>query len=91
MKVNICGVLHDVVESEDILDFGSIEYRKGRIVLQKNLTKDIKEEALCHEMVHGMLIHMGYTEFSEDERFVQALGNAIYQGFSPRRIKNDNA
>jgi hypothetical protein len=32
-------------------------------------------------MVHGMLVHMGYDELSQDEQFVQALGNAICQGF----------
>ena len=49
--------------------------------LNKLATEDSKKETLCHEMVHGMLTHLGYTELSHDEQFVQALGNAIYQGF----------
>jgi hypothetical protein len=35
-------------------------------------------------MIHGILVHLGYTEQSQDETFVQALANAIYQGFDIR-------
>lgn len=89
MKVNICGVMHEVIECEDAFDsdathFGQIEYREARIKINKDMNLDIKKETICHEMVHGMLIHLGYSDLSNDEQFVQALGNAIMQGF---RIK----
>ena len=45
---------------------------------------EAQEETIVHEMVHGMLVHLGYTEQSEDETFVQGLANAIYQGFDIR-------
>ncbi len=85
MKVNICGIPHEVIEKEDAFDsdihFGMIRYGRAEITVNKNLPEALKKEALCHEMVHGILIHIGYNELSENEQFVQALGNAICQGF----------
>ena len=86
MRVNICGVMHNVIENEDsfeadVTHFGVINYGQAKIVINNNLTAETKKETLCHEMVHGMLFHLGYEELSVDEKFVQALGNAIYQGF----------
>lgn len=87
MIVNICGVPHKVIECEDNFNadathFGQIDYKACEIRINKDMPQESKDETLCHEMVHGMLIHMGYDQLSQDEKFVQALGNAIYQGFS---------
>ena len=83
--VNICGIPHTVIECEDKFDkdlhFGQINHEKAEIQINKNLTEELKKETLCHEIVHGILVHIGYTEQSNDEQFVQALGNAIYQSF----------
>lgn len=86
MFVNICGILHEVVECENVFDtttnFGQIDFVKCRITLNKELAEDFKRETLCHEMLHGMLIHLGYEEYSNNEQFVQALASAINQGFT---------
>lgn len=87
MKVNICGMLYDVVEEEDIFHFGEkrfgfIDYMQTKIHINKDMTVENKKETLCHEMVHGILNHLGYNDYNDDEQFVQALGNAIYQSFS---------
>jgi ssRNA-specific RNase YbeY (16S rRNA maturation enzyme) len=86
MKVNICGLPHEVVDMDDnfiagAIHFGEIEYAECRIKINKNMSEQSKKETLCHEMVHGILVHLGYNDYSQDEQFVQALGNAIYQGF----------
>ena len=85
MIVNICGVPHKVVECEDMFDmdchFGQIDYKDCVIRINKNMSDANKAETICHEMVHGIFAHLGYTEYVENEQFVQALGNAIYQGF----------
>lgn len=85
MRVNICGVPHTIVECEDKFDvdihFGQIEYGACEIRINKKMSDEIKKETICHEMVHGMLVHLGYNSYAQDEQFVQALGNAIYQGF----------
>lgn len=87
-KVNICGLPHTVIEKEDSfntdLHMGQIDYGKCEITVNNSLTPAHKEETICHEMVHGILMHLGYAEMSQDEQFVQAFGNAIYQGFSVR-------
>ena len=63
-----------------------IDYKACRIRINKDMSEEAKEETLIHEMVHGMLVHLGYSEQSEDETFVQGLANAIYQGFD---VKED--
>lgn len=86
MLVNICGIKYEVAECEDNFDvdlhFGMIDHKECKIKINKSLPEDAKRETICHEMVHGMLIHLGFSEESNNEQFVQALGNAIYQGFS---------
>lgn len=86
MKVNICGLPHEVVEMENNFNLdcqlGMIEYKDLVIKINKDMPQIAKEETLCHEMVHGMLVHLGYTELADNEQLVQALGNAIYQGFN---------
>ena len=88
MQVKICGIPHEVIESEDNFNdethFGQIEYATCKITLNKNLCEAAKEETLTHEILHGILVHLGYDEYSQDEKFVQALANAINQTFKLR-------
>ena len=86
MKVNICGIPFNVIECEDsftfdAVHFGEIEYKECRIKINSGMTPELKKEVLCHEMMHGILLHTGYYKESQDENFVQALGNAIAQSF----------
>jgi len=95
MIVNICGIPHKVIECEDNFNvdthFGQIDYKACEIRINKDMATEAKEETICHEMVHGILVHLGYTEQSQDETFVQALGNAIYQGFKIKPKGHDCA
>ena len=90
MRVNICGIPHEVIECDDKFDidlhFGQIQFAKGEIRINKNLSHEIKMEALCHEILHGILVHLGYEKESQDEQFVQAIANAINQSFEIKRI-----
>lgn len=94
MKVNICGIPHKIIEYEDKFDadchFGQIDYKACEIRINKDMTDANKKETLCHEMVHGMLTHLGYTNYSNDEVFVQSLANAIYQGFEIKTESENN-
>lgn len=94
MTVNICGIPHKVVECEDSfnldLHFGQIEYAKALIKVNKDLEGVSREETIAHEMIHGILVHLGYNEQSQDEQFVQALANAIIQGFDIKYVKEQN-
>lgn len=94
MTVNICGIPHTVIECEDHFDvdthFGQIDYKACEIRINKDMAAEAKEETICHEMIHGILVHLGYSEQSQDEQFVQALANAIYQSFDIRIKESDN-
>ena len=85
MKVNICGILYKVIKCKDNFDvdahFGQIDYKQATIRINADMSESVQKEALYHEIVHGMLVHIGHGDKSEDEQFVQALGNAIYQTF----------
>ncbi len=91
MKVNICGIVHNVIECEDKFDvdchLGMIDYKKCEIRINKDADEQVKRETICHEILHGILIHIGFSEMTEDEKFVQALGNAINQCFDIREVK----
>jgi hypothetical protein len=86
MIVNICGIPHKVIECEDKFNvdahLGQIDYKACEIRINKDMTREIKFETICHEMVHGIFIHLGYNDYAQDEQLVQALGNAIYQSFN---------
>ena len=88
MKVKICGIPHEVIEREDSFDMdshlGQIDYRKAIITLNKDMSAEVKEETLHHEIMHGILVHIGRDDLSMDETFVTALGNAVYQTFQLR-------
>jgi hypothetical protein len=91
--VIICGIPHNVILTDDNfttdLNLGEINYGNCEIRINRALPEPLKNEALCYEMVHGILMHLGYNDLTNDEHFVQALGNAIYQGFVPAVKKND--
>ena len=86
MIVNICGIPHKVIECEDNFNvdthYGQIDYKDCEIRINKDMPQECKDETLCHEMVHGIFVHLGYNNYAQDEQLVQALGNAIYQGFN---------
>ena len=94
MKVNICGLKHEVVECEDkfntVCHFGMISYKDLEIRINKDMPEESKKETICHEMIHGILVHLGYEDYSDNEQFVQALANAIYQGFEIIELKGEN-
>lgn len=84
MKVIICGIVY-TVEHVPVIDEGvegivqgQIHYSQGKILIKDGLPKQIEEEVLMHEMIHGILNHIGKSELAEDETFVQGLANGIY-------------
>ena len=86
MKVNICGIEHRIVECDDKFDntdlhLGQINYGIAEIRINKDLSYEMKKETLCHEMLHGILMHLGYDKEGHDEQFVQAVANAINEAF----------
>lgn len=94
MVVNICGIPHKVKEVDSTLGndggCGVINFLKAEIEINSAQAPECKKETLIHEMVHGMLSHIGRDDLSENETFVQSLANAIYQGFEIKEIEEDD-
>ena len=81
--VEICGIPH-TIEEVPVIDEeregvvqGEITYNEAKIRIKKDLPYEIKQEVLMHEVIHGILYHIGESELCGDERFVQALTNGI--------------
>ena len=95
-SVNICGIPHKITEKDDSFSLnelllGRIDYTRCEIMINKNATDEIKQEALYHEIIHGILMHLGYDEENNDERFVRGLSNAINQIFTLKEETNSDS
>ena len=90
MTINICGIPYKVVKCKDNFDvdshFGQIDYKQATIRINEDMAEEVQKEALYHEIVHGILVHIGHDDKSADEQFVQALGNAIHQTFELKGV-----
>lgn len=89
--VNICGIPHVITYEEDKFQiddvkFGYIDYQNAKIYINSNAAEEIQVETLCHEIIHGILFHIGRQEMSDDEILVQALANAINQSFNVKEL-----
>ena len=89
MTIKICGIPYTVIEHDDIFNadakhFGQVDFLKAEIHINKDMADAVKEESLTHEIVHAILVHIGRSDLSEDEVFVQAFANAINQTFDVR-------
>lgn len=93
-EIATLAVENDLVEDVyEILHFiimariGSLQTDLDRANADLRLIR--KQETLCHEIVHGILVHIGRQDLSNDETLVQALGNAINQSFVVREVKHE--
>lgn len=88
--ITICGIPYKIVPTEDVFDvdthLGQINYITGEIRVNEKLQGEILYETLAHEIVHGILTYLGYEKESQNEQFVQALGNAINQTFKIKEL-----
>ena len=89
-KVIICGIPHEVKYVKDTFDcdthFGQINYKEAEILLNADSVAEVQKATLCHEMLHGLLVHIGREDLSNDETFVTSLGNAINGSFDVRSV-----
>jgi Zn-dependent peptidase ImmA (M78 family) len=86
-KVKISGIDYDISIAEnrkanddgDIL-MGEIVYHQASIYINEDLNEQLKEATLLHEIVHGILYHMG-SEMNDNEKFVEGLSSGLHQVF----------
>jgi predicted metal-dependent peptidase len=82
--VKICGIPHEIEEMPVVneegegITQGQIIYSEAKIQIKESLPQEVKDEVLIHEIVHGILQHIGEVDLCADERFVQALASGIY-------------
>lgn len=91
-KVNICGIPHKVIYKEDAFDsdtlhMGEINFAKAEIYVNKDMSDSMIQQTVIHEMVHGILIHIGRNDLYADETLVQMLAMALNLGFNIRELE----
>ncbi len=63
---------------------GEIRYRTQKIILQPDVEGDPRhienvEYSFFHELVHGILWGLSYSELRDNEEFVTRFGRVLYQ------------
>lgn len=92
MKVNICGIPHEVIDVDYIESdnggrcVGQITYEDCIIKMRKGINSDYYRQTLIHEMMHGILSMIGRNDLATDETFVQSLAMAISQSFDIKEV-----
>lgn len=89
-QVSICGIPHKVRFVDDTFcsdscHFGQIDYKKCEICISNGMSKEMEEQTLVHEILHGIFFNLGYNDLTGDEKLVQSLASAIYQSFTVKR------
>lgn len=82
MELKILASEYEVIEVEQIDKnrrvLGEIDYTEQTIKLEKDLPKELKNETLIHEILHGILEKLGYDDINNDEQKVQSIASTLY-------------
>lgn len=87
-KLTIGAITYDiqVVDPQSIellqTTIGHIWYEKNLIVISKSLNDDKQCQTLCHELLHGLFLAMGYAhnfDVTVNEQFVDGLASYLHQ------------
>ena len=79
--VKIGGIVYEVSKEPDLQgksdEWGHIEYKTGKIVLDDSASQQIEDRTLIHEIAHGMLVEAGYNDHAEEQ--ADRIGKILYQ------------
>ena len=87
-NINIMGHNYEVIIDKSLSIekdcAGEIRYRTQEIRLVPQLEGDPRhresiEYSFFHELIHGILYNLSYTELRDDEAFVTRFGRVLYQ------------
>ncbi len=83
-KVTILGIPYQIEEVDRIKNqsdtvLGMILYTEQKIKIRASLPKELKEQTLIHEIIHGVLENLGEHDLNNNERLVQSLAATVYQ------------
>ena len=86
-KLTIQGLDFSVSEvelvSRDSAADGEIDCTEQTIRIYNGMSQQKKEQTLFHELIHGCLAQLQYTEEYEDEKLVQGLALSLHQALAP--------
>ena len=89
-KMKILATEYDVEEVEQIDKYtrllGQIQYTEQKIKIDKNISEDMKQEVLIHEILHGILEKLGYTQLNDGEQKVQSIASTMYLVLKENKI-----
>ena len=78
--VDILGIPYEVVTEEmEDGEEGCISPKKQRITHREGMCEEKRTQVYLHELVHGILDQLGYSELYEDEHLVQGLAIGLHQ------------
>lgn len=79
--IKIGGLIYKVEQTKDLQgkdgDWGNISYKETTIHLDDNLTNQLTNQTLIHEITHGVLEEAGYEE--QEEEMANRIGKVLYQ------------
>lgn len=79
--VKIGGLIYEVSKESDLQgkteEWGHIEYKTGKIVLDDSQSQQIEDQTLIHEITHGILVEAGYAQHEEEQ--ADRIGKILYQ------------
>ena len=88
--MKILGIEYEVEEVEVVNKteprLGEINYITNKILIDRSLPKDKKNQVLMHEIIHAICDLLGYDELGSDEEKVQGLATALHLVFSEQII-----
>ena len=73
--------------TEDEITLGYCDTMTKCIAVDKTLSVPCKKETLFHELAHAFLDEICYGDYSQDERFVDALGKQICGFFTRNNLE----
>jgi Zn-dependent peptidase ImmA (M78 family) len=84
-KVKISGIDYhiEIAEHKSVENgvlMGEITYDKATIYINEELNDQLQVSTLLHEIVHGILYHMG-SEMNDNEKFVEGFASGLHQVF----------
>ena len=77
-KVQLGFITYNIIRVDNSLNgdrIGEIDYHNAEIKIDNNTAEDMQKWTFYHELVHAMLLKMGYKGEDEvvlDERFIDA-------------------
>jgi hypothetical protein len=90
-KFKLFGHTINVIEKEKLnshdAKWGSVNFIRKEILIDKNLDDDFKEQTFLHELIHLIFDFLTEDELAKNEKFVNNISELLYQAFETMEYK----